>query len=452
MVKLCIHILYVGANDVLRQDWKAKDLVPQNSPVCIETKQNKHSKMQQVSVCEVCLKQIKRGSKIDFFDDFGEIPQCIKQLKSYYEYRKLSIGNLWCNNYKPRGYTYLHSTGMMNVCRNSDKNLHGMIGMLQEGEDPELQVSHSEAKKAMRWLKQNNELYKEFYGNLETMHGYMRTEKADGLFTGMPTRTDDLSISDDGPVAASVTNQQAGLLFPADISDVPKKPVDVSQIEIGKQISRKSEKGNKQIEGSTDPSAPKVGSYDTLTYGDKTLESNVFPHLFPHGHSSWYHKGRKSGLSIGAYHKLRLQHVDCRWTNNRYWPFFAFDKNVKSRIGFVNNNLATNKNRKKTLNANDIKNQGYYYSYRTYFPTNVTGSKSFWTKQWLDLTARVSTWGPSEVFFTLTMNEGWSELKDILSQYPDLAFILHPAEATTYFMERWNAIKSLIIARLSGGF
>ncbi len=144
----CGKIMYphsiCWANDLSRQDWKANDLVPQNSPVYIETKQNKSTKKQQVSVCQVCLTQLKKGSKIDCFDDFGEIPQCIKQLKSFYEYCKLSIGNLWCNTYKPRGYTYLHSTGMMNVCRNSDKNLRGMIGMLQEGEDPKLKVSHSE--------------------------------------------------------------------------------------------------------------------------------------------------------------------------------------------------------------------------------------------------------------------------------------------------------------------
>ncbi len=182
----------------------------------------------------------------------------------------------------------------------------------------------------MQWLKVNNELYGEFYGNLETMHGYMRTEKADGLFTGMPTHTDDLSISDDGPVAASVINQKAVCCSQLIFQMFPKMPVDVSQIEIGKQVSQKSEKNNKVSEGCTDPSAPKVGSYDTLTYGDEALEAKVFPHLFPHGRGSWYYKGRKSGLTIGAYHKLRVLHVDRRWANDRYWPFFAFDKNLKS--------------------------------------------------------------------------------------------------------------------------
>ncbi len=88
-----------------------------------------------------------------------------------------------------------------------------------------------------------------------------------------------------------------------------------------------------------------------------------------------------------------------------------------------------------------------YDKYSSYVPTNVTGSKSFWTKQWLDLTAMVSTWGPGDIFFTLTMNEGWGELKDILSQYPDSASILHPVEATIYFFECFNAIKSLIFGK-----
>jgi hypothetical protein len=73
-------------------------------------------------------------------------------------------------------------------------------------------------------------------------------------------------------------------------------------------------------------------------------------------------------------------------------------------------------------------------------PATVPGSKSFWTKKWLDLVAIVSEKSPADIFFTLTANDSWPELKDILSQYENPASILHPVELTEYVFQRivWN--------------
>ncbi len=204
---------------------------------------------------------------------------------------------------------------MINVCRNTEENLRGMLGILQEGDDPDLEIAHGPMKKAMLWLKQNNELYKQFYGNLETMHGYMKTDSAGGLFTGMPSRTNDLSIMDDGAIPASQLNLQGGLVFPAEISAT--KPYDVNDIEIGKQVARSdtSTISSKTEQLPSQPSVPNGGTYESLTYGDASLEAKVFPHLFPYGQGSWHRK--KNSLTIGAYHKLKLLHVDRRWANDR---------------------------------------------------------------------------------------------------------------------------------------
>jgi hypothetical protein len=66
-------------------------------------------------------------------------------------------------------------------------------------------------------------------------------------------------------------------------------------------------------------------------------------------------------------------------------------------------------------------------------PATVPGSKSFWTKKWLNLVAIVSEKGSADIFFTLTANDSWPELKDIISQYENPASILHPVEPTEYF-------------------
>ena len=59
-----------------------------------------------MSVLQNCQK-----AKFYLFDDYGEIPDCVKSLKSYNEYRKLAIGSLFYSTFKPSGYTYLHSVG-----------------------------------------------------------------------------------------------------------------------------------------------------------------------------------------------------------------------------------------------------------------------------------------------------------------------------------------------------
>jgi hypothetical protein len=94
--------------------------------------------------------------------------------------------------------------------------------------------------------------------------------------------------------------------------------------------------------------------------------------------------------------------------------FFSFTKNA----------LATNKNRKKPSSAENLKDSDSYYKYGSLAPATVPGSKSFWTKKWLDLVAIVSEKGPADMFYVSTANDSWAELKDILSQYENPACIL----------------------------
>ena len=89
----------------------------------------------------------------------------------------------------------------------------------------------------------------------------------------------------------------------------------------------------------------------------------------------------KNALTIGKYHKMRLMHFERRWANDRFYPFFTFDRNIKQRVFFIKNVLAINKNRKKTLSAENLKDSDSYYKHGTLVPATVTGSKSFWTKK-----------------------------------------------------------------------
>jgi hypothetical protein len=79
---------------------------------------------------------------------------------------------------------------------------------------------------------------------------------------------------------------------------------------------------------------------------------------------------------------------------------------------------------KNPSSAENLKDSDSYYKYGSLVLATVPGSKSFWTKKWLDLVAIVSEKGPADMFYTSTANDSWPELKDILSQYENPACIL----------------------------
>jgi hypothetical protein len=53
------------------------------------------------------------------------------------------------------------------------------------------------------------------------------------------------------------------------------------------------------------------------------------------------HGIEKKDLTIGKYQKIRLMHVDRRWANDRFYPFFTFSETIatKSNHFLVQNDL-----------------------------------------------------------------------------------------------------------------
>ena len=397
---ICGRILYMRSVNWLmnlpEEEWLAKKLVPENSPVDILTRVTARGTM--VSVCATCKDKVQAQphTVYNFFSDYGKRPDCISKLKSYTQFRKMSIGNLYCSTFKNRGYSYLHLRGKVNIQKNSVENMRGMVGVFQDGESSELPMINNEVKPCILWLRRNNSLYKDFLLNLETIHGYAQTSSAAGLFCGLPKKTQDLTVMNDGQLPASVIEKRNGLIIPAAAFNTPKEPCSLDNVVIGQAVSRTE----KSME------APEV---QKITYGDPDLEAKLFPHLFPYGKGSWYHLPKDTpGLTMEFYHKHRLLHVDRRWANNRLYPFFAFDRNMKARLNHINAALASNKNRQlqAPLNSATLSDRTLYFMYGDVVNSTITGSKAYWEKQFLDLVAHVSKFGIGDIFFTLTFMKG----------------------------------------------
>ena len=130
--------------------------------------------------------------------------------------------------------------------------------------------------------------------------------------------------------------------------------------------------------------------------------------------------------------------------------YFTFDRTMKNRIYYTNRALCTNRKRDKPVTAGDISNSSeQYYSYGTLLPANITGSKSYMKKKWLQLLAIVRAKGPGDLFVTLTANDSWSVLKNILQQYENNSTVLHPMDVSEYFFKCFEALFTIIQSKKS---
>ena len=153
------------------------------------------------------------------------------------------------------------------------------------------------------WFQKNNKLYKEFFSNFETIIGHFEPLSASSSFASVSSFTKDLKIAKGGQLSVADLEKQEGLLFPADKFLSPVEPTNIHDVQIGEEVLRET--------------VDKVGEEQVfLSYGDEHLEAK----LFPYGKGSWYWE--KNALTIGKYHNMRLMHVDRRWANDRFYPFF----------------------------------------------------------------------------------------------------------------------------------
>ena len=71
----------------------------------------------------VCLTSAERPEELH--DDFGDLPDCIRAVSGFGESRRLALGSLFCNTFKPSNYSYVHSSGKMGFSMNV-AHLRGM--------------------------------------------------------------------------------------------------------------------------------------------------------------------------------------------------------------------------------------------------------------------------------------------------------------------------------------
>ena len=118
---------------------------------------------------------------------------------------------------------------------------------------------------------------------------------------------------------------------------------------------------------------------------------------------------------------------------------------MKVRIHAYSQRLwASNQGNEHPLNQGDIVHNGSndgYYKYGNIVPPTVLGSAKYWKEKWLDLVAMVQEIGMPHYFVTLTANDAWPELKEIIA--PERT-VTRPVETTQYSFDRFEAMKDIL--------
>ena len=83
-------------------------------------------------------------------------------------------------------------------------------------------------------------------------------------------------------------------------------PTSIKNLNIGEKIEKKENELH----------LPKP-----LSFEDPYLEAKLFPHLYAYGKGSW--RREPNAITLGAYHKMRLNQVDQRWANDRHYLYFT---------------------------------------------------------------------------------------------------------------------------------
>ena len=385
--------------------------------------------------CTTCAKYIKEKKLLYTYSNFSQIRKQIDEvleLNNYYITNKLCLITMYCKTLKTTSYSYLHQNGNPKFFHKNFKNFMGSVGLIYDEETIDKKSFTIESRSiildAIKWLKDNNLLYKKYLCNYEKILNYLISLDPESLHMGTPMITKDHMnkleiLNSEGKFASS------GILINTELEN-ECLPTSVHEVNIGVAIKRR------KLNETLNEENIKID----IKYDDIDTEALIYVHLFPTGTGNWY--TRQNGMTLNAYSKMRLLHVDPRWRNDKYYIFYLLDTITQSRLITVNNMLSASTSIKKKINAGKLANSNFedYYKYGSHIPKSITGSKNYWKSKYLDLLAIISQIGYPTFFLTFTANDSWPGLKIILSQYQNQCPIFHPVDVSEYFFQRFFLI------------
>lgn len=328
------------------------------------------------SFCSTCNAFYLAKKSVNLFHDIGEIPDEIRNLKDYSHFKQLSLCNFFCNTFQPPKYSYWHMCGQMSIVAKKKEDLRGTFGILLDNNVSPQNPNRDLLHKAVIWLRQHNTLYESYVCNAERIDGYFNTTDTASYYQGFPVYNNDPKTLN---IELMLNNKDdTGLIVSVNHKANQTTAFQKNTVQMGISIEKTGENSAKKIH---------------LNIDNQQLEPMIFPHLFPYGKGYWLYT--KDGLSQAKYFKMRLLHLDQRFRQDKYYPFFAYDQITKNRLLTVNNMI---KSRASLAEAKELENftkNDYenYYKYGNFVPKTIVGSAQYWKGKYYDLIALTNKLG-----------------------------------------------------------
>ena len=251
---------------------------------------------------------------------------------------------------------------------------------------------------ALKWLKQNNHLYSDFYSNFETLYRY---QPQSALVN--PCLLEHQHIALD----ALLQQEAIGMIFPSSSEYFDQLPaIHDMQQPAGVQHPQKD------LEDKRVHATEYLQQITTAHYGDTFLEAKVFPHIHPYGFGGW-HNG--CSMNFSDHVKMRLFDVRGWYARDHQYPFYKFDLMTKMRLKAYAAKTVNTAQQTEKITAGNVfsAEQGadLYSAYGKEMPNCIPGSPQYWKCFGLDLIAMTQTRGLPDFFVTLTVNDAWPHIQ-----------------------------------------
>ena len=333
-----------------------------------------------------------------------QLPEPLNQLVNDYEKRQIGLCSLFSTTVRNVTPTQArHMQGQVFTGHRLDSHYYGLFGFLAVSEEDiksnsKKPTTDVRVQRALKWLKENNVLYSNFYAHFETLY---RFQPRSALLNPSLLEQQDIALND------LLQEEAIGMVFPSSSDYFNQFPaIHSAQQAAGVQHPR--EDHQEMMERALE----EIRQMSTTVYGDKFLEPKVFPHIHPFGFGGW-HNG--CSMDFSDHVKMRLYDVRGWFARDRQYPFYKFDLMTKLRLkayAAKTVNVAQQTEKVTSEKVLAAEQSGDPYScYGKEMPNCIPGSPQYWKSFELDLIAMTQTRGLPDFFVTLSVNDAWPHVQ-----------------------------------------
>ena len=288
---------------------------------------------------------------------------------------------------------------------------------------------------AVKWLKENNEHYKDIQLNELWDEEWMATELG-AVLAGEETNNEIVSLEESNIHDESNDRNSSENRSIEEVREEEELQEDQEAADRHAEICGQPYSSTlqlKNIEDAVYSIAPGEDNTPKYILLDKEFEVLAFPDLFPNGNGGYETaEKRETDLSLRRYYQQRILNVDGRFARNIEYiacaQYATELKQLKSDAGIALKMTRGRQLRGQSMNAGMLRNsaviQDLIHHEQAYkFMKNIRGSPAYWQHQLFEVLAMIRSLGIPTWFLTLSAADlHWPQMiQAVMRQYGEVA-------------------------------